>query len=171
MELVKPYLKLVDIHTTGQRNDVTPLFSDAQALASLAADISAPFLKREVDLVAGIDALGFILGTAVAMSLGKGFVPVRKGGKLPVAVDRVLLVDYTWESKSLELRKDAIQPGDRVLVVDEWVETGAQVGAAVQLIVAQGGVIAGIAAIQIDDNPGTRSLHRRYFCHSVWQEM
>ena len=171
MELDNPYLHLVDIHTLGPRNDVTPLFSDYEAFSALVADLSAPFVKLEVDLVAGIDALGFILGTAVALHLGKGFVPVRKGGRLPVEADQVMLVDYSGKHKSLELRNDAIQPGARILVVDEWVETGAQMRAAVQLIEARGGVIAGIASIRIDDNPGTRILSERYFCHSLWQEV
>jgi adenine phosphoribosyltransferase len=168
--VIKAYLRLVDIHTPGPRNDVTPLFADAEAFGALVKDISAPFFEREVDLVAGIDALGFILGTAVALHLGKGFVPVRKGGKLPVEADRVMLFDYSGARKSLELRKHAIHAGSRVLIVDEWVETGAQMGAAGRLIEAQGGVIAGIAAIQIDDHPDTQTLRTRYFCHSVWQE-
>lgn len=68
---------------------MTLLFADPQALAQLVDDLACPFRRDGIDLVAAIDALGFILGTAVAASLGVGVVPVRKGGKLPVAVDRV----------------------------------------------------------------------------------
>ena len=95
--------------------------------------------------MAGIDALGFILGAAIAVRLKKGFVPIRKGGKLPVQTDVARFVDYTGQEKSLELRVGAIQPRTRVLVVDEWVETGAQVRAAIELLEKQGGVVIGVA--------------------------
>ena len=88
----------------------------------------------QFDCVVGIDALGFILGTAVAIHSKKAFVPIRKGGKLPVVSDAIGFVDYTGQVKSLELRKGAITPGTRVLLVDEWIETGSQVKAAVELI-------------------------------------
>lgn len=164
------YLRLIDTQTPGPRNDVTPLFGDAQAFIALVEDLSEPFLGMALDYVAGIDALGFILGAAMSFRLGVGFVPVRKGGKLPVGVDCVELVDYTRKVKSLELRKGAIHPGARVLIVDEWLETGAQVAGAVDLVEKQGGVILGIAAIQIDDCPQTQRLRARYFCHSVWED-
>jgi len=164
------YLDLIDINTPGPRNDVTPLFSDHQAFVSLVEDLSIPFADSAIDLVAGIDALGFILGAAIALRLEAGFLPLRKGGKLPVDADRVAFVDYSGGEKTLELRKQAIHSGARVLVVDEWVETGAQVSAAVELIEKQGGVVAGIASIQIDDTPGTQRLQERFFCHKVWRE-
>lgn len=124
----------------------------------------------EIDLVAGIDALGFILGTAIAIRLGRGFIPIRKGGKLPVQADMLNFVDYTGQSKSLELRAGAVQPGAKILLVDEWIETGAQVKAAAQLIEQQGGKVAGIASISIDVNEKTRSLLETYHCHAVWME-
>ena len=85
---MEEYLRLIDTQTPGPRCDVTPLFADPQAFAALVADLCAPFMEGEIDRVAGIDALGFILGTAMALHLKKGFVPIRKGGKLPVAVSR-----------------------------------------------------------------------------------
>ena len=165
---MKDYLRLIDTQTEGSRNDVTPLFADAAAFSALVADLVAPFDTTEIDLVAGIDALGFILGTAVAIRLGKGFIPIRKGGKLPVLTDTVEFVDYTSEQKSLELRIGAIRPGAKVLLVDEWIETGAQVQAAVKLIERQGGVVAGITTINIDENEATKSLQAKYRCHAVW---
>ena len=168
---MKDYLKLIDTQTSGNRCDVTPLFADPQALAALVTDLCAPFEAGEIDYVAGIDALGFILGTAMAVRLGKGFIPLRKGGKLPVAVSTAEFVDYSGQAKTLELRQGSIQAGDRVLVVDEWIETGAQVQAAVELIEGAGGVVAGIATINMDDNPGVRRLRERYMCHAVWVEM
>ena len=166
---MKDYLRLIDTETGGPRNDVTPLFADHAAFASLVDDLLDGFACTPFDLVAGIDALGFILGAAMALKAGKGFIPVRKGDKLPVPVDRVTFVDYTGEQKALEVRQDAIEEGVRVLVVDEWIETGAQVGAAIELIEGRGGIVVGIASIAMDENPRTEALRARYPCSVVWE--
>jgi adenine phosphoribosyltransferase len=160
----RPYLALIDHETSGNRCDVTPLFADYDAFAALVDDLAALVESLAFDLVAGIDALGFILGAALALRTDHGFVPIRKGGKLPVAVDVAECVDYTGQRKTLELRRDALTPGQRVLLVDEWIETGAQVRAAIQLIEGQGGVIAGIASLHLDDSQHTGSLRARYPC-------
>jgi adenine phosphoribosyltransferase len=136
----------------------------------LVEDLIHPFAKVEFDCVAGIDALGFILGAAIAVRLEKGFVPIRKGGKLPVPTDRAEFVDYTEQKKSLELRIGAIRAGTRVLVVDEWIETGAQIQAAIELLEKQGGVVIGIATINMEDNAVTRLLRDKYQCHAVWRD-
>jgi adenine phosphoribosyltransferase len=160
----RPYLALIDRETSGNRCDVTPLFADYAAFSALVDDLAALVERLAFDVVAGIDALGFILGTALALRCHVGFVPIRKGGKLPVAVDSVACVDYTGQRKTLELRRDALKPGTRVLLVDEWIETGAQAQAAIRLIEGQGGVIAGIASLHIDDNEQTEPLCARYHC-------
>jgi adenine phosphoribosyltransferase len=167
---VKDYLELVDTNTPGPRYDVTPLFADGEALAALVSDICAYFPSDSFDVAAGIDALGFVLGAALAARCEKGFIAIRKGGKLPVATKSRQLVDYSGHEKSLEIRTDAIKPGSRVLLVDEWVETGAQVSAAIDLIESQGGVVAGIATINIDENEKTRQIQARYRCFQVWEE-
>ncbi len=167
---MKDYLRLIDTGTEGPRYDVTPLFADYVAFSVLVQDLLEGFADIPFDYVAGIDALGFILGSAMAIWSEKGFVPVRKGGRLPVEVEKVDFVDYTGEKKSLELRVDAISTGARVLVVDEWVETGAQVSAAIELIERQGGIVVGIAAIAIDENERTHFLRGTYKCYAVWQE-
>lgn len=167
---MKPYLKLIDTHIPGPRYDVTPIFGDSQAFAALVDDLAALLGDAAFDLVAGIDALGFILGAALALRVRSGFVPVRKGGKLPVLVDAAAFVDYSGSNKSLELRRGAIQPGRRVLVVDEWIETGAQVAAAIRLIEAQGGIITGIATIHIDANERTEKITSRYSCFQLWPD-
>ncbi len=164
------YLHLIDTNTHGPRYDVTPLFADYEAFTALVEDLGRSLDASDFDVVAGIDALGFILGTALALRFQKGFVPIRKGGKLPGEVDTCHFIDYTGQEKSLELRIDAIKQGTRVLIVDEWIETGAQVKAAIQLIEGQGGVIAGIASISLDTNDATRPLLERYNCHTVWQD-
>ncbi len=74
----------IDTHTQGPRCDVTALFADYEAFAALVEDLVIPFAHVELDYVAGIDALGFILGAAIALQLPRGFLPIRKGGKLPV---------------------------------------------------------------------------------------
>ena len=160
----RPYLALIDHNTNGARCDVTPLFGDYAAFSALVDDLAALVEPLAFDVVVGIDALGFILGAALALRIHTGFVPVRKGGKLPVAVDSAECVDYTGQRKTLELRRDALRPGTRALVVDEWIETGAQVRAVIQLIEGQGGVIAGIASLHIDDDEATEPLRARYTC-------
>ncbi|HET9980668.1 MAG TPA: hypothetical protein VFQ32_09495, partial [Ktedonobacterales bacterium] len=146
------------------RCDVTPLFADYAAFSALVNDLAELVEPLAFDVVVGIDALGFILGAALALRTHTGFVPVRKGGKLPLAVDSAECVDYTGQRKTLELRCDALRPGTRALVVDEWIETGAQARAAIQLIEGQGGVIAGIASLHMDDNEATAGLRAGYTC-------
>jgi adenine phosphoribosyltransferase len=163
------YLNRIYSQTEGPRCDATPLFADPRAFVALLDDFAALLDRVHFDLIAGIDALGFILGAGLALWTRKGFVPVRKGGKLPVAVHRVKFVDYSGESKAMELRRDAIDPGSRVFIVDEWIETGAQVAAA-RLIEEQGGVVAGIGTIHIDDNEMTRTRLGGYPCYQIWPD-
>ena len=164
------YLTLIDTETPGPRYDVTPLFRDFAAFSALVEDLVELVSAVECDAIAGIDALGFILGTALALRLRKGFVPIRKGGKLPVPTARVELVDYSGTHKALEVRRDAITAGMRLLLVDEWIETGAQAGAAIQLIEGCGGLVAGIATIHVDANDRTCDLLARYPCFQLWPE-
>jgi adenine phosphoribosyltransferase len=161
------YLEQIDTNTSGLRYDVTPLFADYDAFSAVVNDLVAPFVDVEIDLVAGIDALGFILGTAVAMRLQKGFLAIRKGGKLPVKVNRVEFVDYTGQQKALEIRTNGLNPGTNVLLVDEWVETGAQLKAAIELVEMQNGRVAGIATINMDVNKTTQLLQQQYLVVAV----
>jgi adenine phosphoribosyltransferase len=167
---VTDYLRLIDNHTQGPRNDVTPLFADSVAFMALIDDLSRQIKEVEFDLVAAIDALGFILGTALALRHAVGLVTLRKGGKLPVDTETVTFTDYSGQVKQLELRKDVIRLGARVLIVDEWIETGTQVRAAAQLIERQGGVVVGIAVIHADLNARTRPLFERYPCFALRYE-
>jgi adenine phosphoribosyltransferase len=165
---MKQYLRWIDTNTTGNRNDVTPLFAHADGFNALVDDLVSCIGDISVDLVACIDALGFILGTAIAQRLSVGVLAVRKGGKLPVEVDRIDFRDYTGLSKQLEIRRDILRPGQRVLVVDEWIETGAQVSAAISLIEGQGAVVAGIATINMDANQQTQVIASKY---TIWSVM
>lgn len=170
------YLRLIDrskLHY--KRSDVTPIFAEPAAFAALVEDMIAPWggdagKNGSVQRVVGTDALGFIVGTAIALRLGVGFVPVRKGGKLPVKNERAAFKDYSGAEKIFELRADPWPAGTRVLLTDEWIETGATARAAVELIERAGGVVAGIAAIAFRKNERTAPLWAKYRCHGVWPE-
>jgi len=164
------YPPLIDVNTQGPRNDVTPLFTDYEAFSELLEDIIQHFSSNDYDFVAGIDALGFILGTAVAIRVEKGFIAIRKSGKLPVKTRSVNFVDYSGKQKSLEIRLDAIPSNARILLVDEWIETGAQIRAAIELIESQQGKVAGIATISMDDNDVTMGLRNSYECYEAISE-
>lgn len=167
---MKQYLSLIDTDTSGNRNDVTPLFEDAKAFKQMISDLAEPFLSSGIDLVACIDALGFILGSAVARHLNAGLIPIRKGGKLPVETESIQFIDYSGKTKSLEIRKDSHLHNVRILLVDEWIETGTQVQAAIKLIENQGGIVVGIATINIDRNEKTSGLRSKFTIHSLQNE-
>lgn len=164
------YLKLIDVNTKGPRYDVTPLFADFDAFSALVEDLLAPFDSMDFDCVAGIDALGFILGAVISYRTQKGFIPIRKGGKLPVDKVSTRFIDYSGKEKILEMRLDAIHPGARLLLVDEWIETGAQINAAIKLIDRLEGIVVGIAAICMDRNVKTDKLEKLYKINTVWVE-
>ncbi len=124
--------------------DVTTLLRDPQGLRVAIDSLSLPFEGRGIDLVVGIESRGFILGAAVADRIGAGFVLVRKVGKLPSATIRA---SYSLEygTDSLEMHKDAIEPGQRVLIVDDLLATGGTAAAAVSLVKQLGGTVEGLA--------------------------
>ncbi len=167
---MKPYLRSIDTATTGNRYDVTPLFANSAHFNALVDDLISNFNATQIDYVAGIDALGFILGTAIAQRLGVGLIAIRKGGKLPVATDSLQCQDYSGQTKALEIRRDILPAGAHVLLVDEWIETGAQATAAIKLIEGRGAVIAGIATINMDENEKTNALRAKYPIYTVWEE-
>lgn len=159
------YLSLIDRNTIrGKRcRDITPIFSDPAAFAALVDDLACQ-APSDVDAVVGVESLGFVLATALAIHLRRGLVPIRKGGKLPVAVHRVAAGEQT-----LEIRADALGPGCRVLLVDDWIHTGDQVRAAIALVEGQGAHVAGIIAINIDDRPSTRPILDGYAVGTVFR--
>lgn len=118
--------------------DVTGLLEDARGLRMAVDQIIHRYIDRQIDLVAGIEARGFIFGTAVAYELGVGFIPIRKAGKLP---GEVVGVDYELEygTDRMEMHVGAIGPGDSVLLVDDLIATGGTATAALQLIEGEGG--------------------------------
>jgi adenine phosphoribosyltransferase len=124
--------------------DITTLLRDPEGLRLAIESIAEPFRGRSIDLVVGIESRGFILGAAAADRLGAGFVPVRKLGKLPSTTVRASY-DLEYGSDSLEMHRDAIEPGQRVLIVDDLLATGGTSRATVDLVKQLGGIIDGIA--------------------------
>ncbi|KYO28248.1 adenine phosphoribosyltransferase-like [Alligator mississippiensis] len=144
--------------------DPSRLYCNQQGLQDCITDLLQPFWEDPIDLVAGIDAMGFILGAAIANTLQKGFLAIRKAGHLCVETYTQPYADYSLRQKVMEVRTDAITPGLRVLLVDQWIETGGTMQAAIQLVEQQGGIVAGVAAICIEDSEGGRWIQAQYKC-------
>jgi len=126
--------------------DITPVLADADAFAAAIDDMAEPWRGIEIDAIVGIESRGFILGAALALALGVGFVPVRKPGKLPA---RTLSLDYALEygSDRLQIHADALPPGARVVVVDDVLATGGTLKAALALTRQQGAEVIGAAVL------------------------
>lgn len=124
--------------------DITPLMNDGEAYRYATDKIVEYARDKEIDLIVGPEARGFIIGCPVAYSLGVGFAPVRKEGKLPRETAKV---DYGLEygKDVLTIHKDAIKPGQRVLITDDLLATGGTIEATIKLVEELGGVVAGIA--------------------------
>lgn len=142
--------------------DPSSAYINASSFHAMLDDLLAPFSLNEVDVVAGFDAAGFVLGAAMADRLGKGFLTIRKGGKVPVEFDVVDMSNYSGQTQQMEMRKPAFAPGTRVLLVDQWIETGGTMSAGISLVERQGGEIAGIAAVCIEDTEASREMRRKY---------
>lgn len=127
--------------------DVWRVFRDAEAFRALVHGLADPFRSAGVTAVAGIEARGFLLGGATAIELGVGFVAVRKAGTLfPGQKARELTgPDYRGRATALVVQRESIGPADRVLLVDDWAETGSSALAVARLVAACGGVLAGVA--------------------------
>lgn len=126
--------------------DITPLLRDATAFREAVSRLAARYQDQPVDLVAAIESRGFIFGAPLALQLGAGFVPIRKPGKLPADT---VSVAYSLEYgvNTLEMHTDAVQPGQRVLIVDDLLATGGSARAAAELVERCGGVVAGFAFV------------------------
>jgi adenine phosphoribosyltransferase len=123
--------------------DITPLLRDPDALRQAVEAMTEPWLGRGVDMVAAMEARGFMFGGAMAIRLGAGFVPVRKEGKLPW---RTRSVKYSLEYREdvLHVHEDAVSPGQKVLVVDDVIATGGTAAAVVELVEQLGGEVVGV---------------------------
>ena len=146
-----------------QFRDITTLLADPDAFNDVIERFVNHYQDEQIDLVVGIEARGFIIGAPLALRLGKGFIPIRKEGKLPGPTHGL---DYVLEygSDRLEVHQDAIPVGSRVLMVDDLLATGGTMGVSSRLIEQVGGIIVGYAfLIELVDLKGRKNLDQPIF--------
>jgi adenine phosphoribosyltransferase len=160
LKTVQDYIRtIVDFPHDGILfRDVTTLFADPRGFRMAIDQMLHPYAGQPIDKVSGLEARGFILGGAIAHQLSVGFVPIRKKGKLPGAV---ISEEYQLEygEAVVELHDDAIQPGERVLLVDDLLATGGTAAAGIRLIERLGGIITGCTfVVDLPDLGGHKRL-------------
>lgn len=163
VDLLRSHVRSIeDYPTPGVTfRDITPLLGEPTAFAAAIDGMVASFDGTGVDRVVGVEARGFVFGAAVALRLGAGFVPVRKAGKLPWAVVREEY-DLEYGTDKLEIHRDAVHPGERILIVDDVLATGGTALATATLVETLGGVTAGFAfLLEIDALDGRSKLGER----------
>ncbi|WP_088103394.1 adenine phosphoribosyltransferase [Halalkalibacter urbisdiaboli] len=142
----KKYITIVeDYPKEGIRfKDITTLMQEGEVYKAAIDEMAAFASEKDVDVVVGPEARGFVIGCPISYSLGKGFVPVRKAGKLP---RDVISVDYGLEygKDSLTIHRDAIKKGQRVLIADDLLATGGTIEATIKMVEELGGEVVGIA--------------------------
>src|SRR3954468_18082003 len=146
--------------------DITTLLKDKTGFATLIDALSEHFISDKIDLVLGMEARGFIFGPAVAYRLNAGFIPVRKPGKLPAATQKY---DYALEygTNTLEIHSDAIQKGQRVIIVDDLLATGGTAAATAKLAESLGAEIAGMGFVVELDFLNPREKLKQYDVFSL----
>ena len=146
--------------------DITPLVADPATLQLSVYQLLQPFLGETINAVAGMEARGFIFGSLVAWELSVGFIPLRKPGKLPYDVQSASY-DLEYGSAALEMHTDAVNPGDRILLIDDLIATGGTAEASCKLVEELGGEIVGCAfVIELDALNGREKLSN-YRVHSL----
>ena len=146
--------------------DITPLLADPSAMQQTVQALIEPFHDTPIDMVAGMEARGFIFGALCAQQLNAGFVPLRKPGKLPHETHSVSY-DLEYASNALEVHVDALGHGHRVLLVDDLIATGGTAAASCALIDRLGGTIVGCAfVIELDELQGRERI-AQYNVHTL----
>lgn len=140
--------------------DITPILSDGSAFSAVILELVSR--TSPIDYVAGVEARGFIFGAAVAQQMGVGFIPIRKKGKLPHdSISRSYGLEYG--EAELEVHRDAITHGSKVLLIDDILATGGTIGAAIELLQELGAEITDLAFIsQIDELNGRKQIENKY---------
>ena len=164
------YLNIMSPNTKGEKFawlDPTSIYINTNAFIDLLDDLLDDLEEIDCDVIAGIDAMGFVLGSALAARLRKGFLPIRKAGKLCVDTKKVDFVNYSKRNQFMEIRFPAFEAGTKVIIVDQWVETGGTMGGAIRLIEQQGGLVKGVIALAIEENDNTKKLRNDYKCFSA----
>ena len=141
--------------------DITPLLLDPKSIRNLIRYFEIRYKGRKIDKIAAVESRGFIIGAMLAQSLGKGFIPIRKPNKLPFETERI---EYTLEygTDGLEIHKDSIKPGERILLVDDVLATGGTAKAAAQLIERLGGDLIEIAFMLSINNLNGKNQIKEY---------
>jgi len=166
------YNKFINYETTTHRRDLTPLFSNKKVFQNLIKDLTSPY-KNKVSKVVSIDSLGFILGAASANELNTGFATIRKENKLFCKTNIIYsttVKDYSCTNKKLEINKNLLNEKDKILIIDDWIETGAQINGAIKIIKKFNCKIIGIACFGIYINKNTKNLLKKYninYIHKV----
>jgi adenine phosphoribosyltransferase len=146
--------------------DITPLLCHAQAFDASVRALADPFLDKDIDAVVGIESRGFIFGAPVSRDLKAGFVPIRKPGKLPADT---LSVSYALEygEDTIEIHRDALSAGQKVLLIDDLLATGGTMAAACELVGKTGATIVGLAFLAELSFLGGREKLNEHAIHSV----
>jgi adenine phosphoribosyltransferase len=149
--------------------DITPLLKDKDSLHECVKRLADHFRREPVDLVVSNEARGFIIGAAVAYELGLGFVPIRKKGKLPSkCVDLTYQKEY--ESDTIEIHEDAIEKGQKILLIDDLLATGGTMKANIELVEKLGGVVVGLGfLIELCYLEGRKLIGDKYNVYSLIQ--
>ena len=161
------YLDIMSPNTKGERFawlDPTSIYINGDAFHDLLNDLVLDLKNVKCDVVAGLDAMGFVLGTALATRLKVGFLPIRKAGKLCVDTDSVTFTNYSGRTQDMEVRTPAFLRGTRVLLVDQWIETGGTMDGAIRLVKRQEGIVAGLVAIAMERNDKTDEYRECFPC-------
>ena len=154
------------------RYDLLPLFQDKVLFAEIVEYLSMPYIGN-VDYIAAPEAIGWIIGSAMAFKLKTGFIALRKVGKLPYSQNALVIGNYTDYSgdKALTIKKNAVITGEKVLLVDEWVETGETLLCGMKLLHECGYNIIGMATIGIDYNEKTKDWIETGFIRFIGQNI
>lgn len=161
------YFRLMAPNTKGEKFawlDPTSIYINGAAYHDLLDDLCAELDADTIDVVGGLDAMGFVLAAGIAARISKGFLPIRKAGKLCVETDSASFTNYSGRTQDMEMRLPAFAPDTRVLLVDQWVETGGTMHGAVQLVEQQQGIVAGMVAIVMEDNERVKAYRGKYPC-------
>ncbi|MDR2570508.1 MAG: adenine phosphoribosyltransferase [Oscillospiraceae bacterium] len=148
---------------------MSPIAKKIELLNEVASYLSKPFVGN-VNYVAAPEANGWIVGLAVANELNVGFIPVRKGGGFSYPRESLIskkYVDYSKVEKTLEIKDDFIESGDKILLVDEWIETGASMNCCIELFQSLGGIVIGIAAVSVNYKVETKRWVDSGFVHYI----
>ncbi|MEM6385384.1 MAG: phosphoribosyltransferase family protein [Pseudomonadota bacterium] len=159
------YFRLMAPNTKGAQFawlDPTSIYINQAAFQDLLHDLLHDLDGLDFDVVGGLDAMGFVLGAALAARRDVGFLPIRKSDKLCVETDRISFTNYSGRTQDMEMRLPAFATGTRVLLVDQWIETGGTMEGAIELVERQEGVVVGLVAIAMEETERAQALRDRF---------